>query len=93
MNIHVGNLASGTTGEDLLKAFTPYGEVTSVRVLTEKRSFGNMVGPSKGYAFLRMPDHARAQVAVEALDRHELGGTRWTVMEARPRRLYGRRLP
>jgi cold-inducible RNA-binding protein len=90
MNIHVGNLASGTTQEDLLKAFSPYGEVSSVRVLTEKRSFGKLVGHSKGYAFLRMPDNARARAAVEALDRHELGGTRWTVTEARPRRLYGR---
>jgi len=92
MNIHVSNLSSGTTGKDLLKAFSVYGEVSSVRVLTERRSLGKMVGPSRGYAFLRMPDNSQARAAVKGLDRHTAGGTSWTVVEARPRLLSGRRL-
>ena len=93
MNIHVSNLSADTTQEDLRKAFAAHGDVSSAVVLTEERSFGTMVGPSKGYGFIVMPDTVRARAAVVALDRHELRGSAWTVQQARPRRVFGRRLP
>ena len=37
MDIYVGNLAYATTDEGLKAAFAAYGEVTSARVVTERR--------------------------------------------------------
>jgi len=93
MNIHIGNLSADTTKEDLLQVFRAHGEVSSAAVLTEMRRSGEMVGPSKGYGFVVMPDNVRARSAIAALDSHELRGSSWRVQQARPRRVFGRRLP
>jgi RNA recognition motif-containing protein len=92
MNIHVSNLSAATTQEDLRKAFAAHGDVSSAAVLTEERHFGQMTGPSKGYGFVVMTDNVRARAAVAALDHHEHQGSAWTVQQARPRRVHGRRL-
>jgi RNA recognition motif-containing protein len=93
MNIHVSNLSADTTREELRKAFAAHGDVSSAEVLTEERRFGRMVGPSKGYGFVVMPDSVRARAAIAALDRHELRGSVWNVKQARSRLAFGRRLP
>ena len=87
MDIHVSNLSADTTQEDLRKAFSAHGKVSSAAVLTEERRFGQKTGPSKGYGFVIMPDNVTARAAVAALDRHELRGSSWTVQQARPRRI------
>lgn len=43
MNIYIGNLAYQATEDDLRKAFESFGEVTSVRIITDKLS-----GKSRG---------------------------------------------
>jgi RNA recognition motif-containing protein len=91
MNIHVSNLSAATTQADLRKAFAVHGDVASVAVLTEERHFGKMTGASKGYGFVIMPDTVRARAAVAALDHHDHQGSTWTVRQARPRRVHGRR--
>ena len=91
MNIHVSNLSPDATCEDLKKAFAAHGEVSSVTILTEKMSLGRRVGPSRGMAFVAMPDRAGGLAAIAALDRHEIRGRSMTVLEARPRRVFGRR--
>ena len=93
MDIHVSNLSADTTREDLRKAFAVHGKVSSADVLTEERHFGKNVGVSKGYGFVIMPDNIRARAAIAALNRHELQGSAWTVQQARPRRVFGRRRP
>ena len=51
MEIYVGSLAYSVTEDDLKEAFTPFGEVSGVRLLRDKLS-----GKSKGFGFVEMPD-------------------------------------
>ena len=80
MEIYVGNLAYATTDESLKAAFAAYGEVTAVRVVTDR-----MTGRSKGFGFVTMPDAAQAQAAIDALNGHELDGRTVRVNESQPK--------
>ena len=80
MEIYVGNLAYATTDDGLKAAFAQYGEVTAVRVVTDR-----MTGRSKGFGFVTMPDAAQAQAAIDALNGHELDGRTVRVNESQPR--------
>lgn len=80
MEIYVGNLAYATTDEGLKAAFAAYGEVTAVRVVTDR-----MTGRSKGFGFVTMPDAAQAQAAIDALNGHELDGRTVRVNESQPK--------
>ncbi len=48
MEIYVGSLPYSVTEDDLKEAFTPFGEVSSVRLLRDKLS-----GKSKGFGLLK----------------------------------------
>ena len=80
MNIYVGNLSYEATEEDLRHAFEDFGQVESVKIITDKYS-----GQSKGFGFVEMPDKAEAQSAIEGLNGKELRGRMLKVNEARPR--------
>ena len=80
MEIYVGNLAYATTDDGLKAAFSQYGEVTAVRVVTDR-----MTGRSKGFGFVTMPDAAQAQAAIDALNGHELDGRTVRVNESQPK--------
>lgn len=80
MNIYVGNLPYGTTGDDLRELFAPYGEVASASVIMDKFS-----GRSKGFGFVEMPTQAEAEAAIKALNESDLSGRNIRVNEARPR--------
>ena len=80
MEIYVGNLAYATTDDGLKAAFAAYGEVTAVRVVTDR-----MTGRSKGFGFVTMPDAAQAQAAIDALNGHELDGRTVRVNESQPK--------
>jgi cold-inducible RNA-binding protein len=80
MEIYVGNLAYATTDDGLKAAFAQYGEVTAVRVVTDR-----MTGRSKGFGFVTMPDAAQAQAAIDALNGHELDGRTVRVNESQPK--------
>ena len=80
MEIYVGNLAYATTDEGLRSAFSQYGEVTAVRVVTDR-----MTGRSKGFGFVTMPDATQAQAAIDALNGHELDGRTVRVNESQPK--------
>ena len=80
MEIYVGNLAYATTDEGLKSAFAAFGEVTAVRVVTDR-----MTGRSKGFGFVTMPDAAQAQAAIDALNGHELDGRTVRVNESQPK--------
>lgn len=80
MNIYVGNLSYEVTEGDLQEAFEAFGQVESVKIITDKYS-----GRSKGFGFVEMSDKAEAQSAIEGLNDKELKGRTLNVNEARPR--------
>jgi len=85
VNIYVGNLSSEATEEDLRGAFEAFGQVTSVKIITDKYT-----GASRGFAFVEMPTKAEAEKAITGLNGNELKGRTLNVNEARPRREGGR---
>jgi RNA recognition motif-containing protein len=84
MNIFVGNLAFATTEEELSQVFESYGEVASVRIMTDRDT-----GRSRGFGFVEMPDSMEAQSAIDGLNGTSLGGRQLTINEARPREGQG----
>ncbi len=81
MNIYVGNLPFRTTGDELERLFSEYGQVDSSSVITDRDT-----GRSRGFGFVEMVDDAEARRAIEELDGHDLDGRRLRVNEAKPRR-------
>ncbi len=80
MNIYVGNVAFTATEDQLTELFTEYGEVNSVKIITDKFS-----GRSKGFAFVEMPNENEAKEALNALNGLEINGRNLSVTEARPK--------
>lgn len=80
MNIYVGNLSFDTTEEDLRKAFTAFGEVTSVNLIKDKYS-----GKSRGFAFVEMASNEAGQAAIQGLHESDLQGRKLNVNVAKPR--------
>ncbi|MFH1103274.1 MAG: RNA-binding protein [Pseudomonadota bacterium] len=61
--LYVGNLAYGTTEDDLRTLFSQAGPVTSVALIKDRET-----GRSKGFAFVEMENQADAQKAVDMLN-------------------------
>ena len=80
MNIYVGSLSREVTEDDLLEAFKEFGQVESVKIITDRVS-----GESKGFGFVEMPAEAEAQSAINGLNGKELKGGTLKVNESRPR--------
>ncbi len=81
MNIYVGNISWDLTEEDLKGAFEPHGQVSSVKIITDK-----FTGRSRGFAFVEMPEKTEAETAINNLNGKELKGREIVVNEARPRK-------
>ena len=77
-NLYVGNLAFGTTTDDLRDLFAQYGNVKSAQVVMDRET-----GRSRGFGFVEMNDGAEA--AIDALNGKEFQGRSLAVNEARPR--------
>ncbi len=80
MNIYVGNLSWDISNEQLQDLFTPYGEVSSARIVTDK--FKN--NRSKGFGFIEMPNDEEAKQAIDAMNDQEVMGRKLIVNEAKP---------
>jgi len=80
MDIYVGNLSYDATEEDLKKMFEEFGEIESVKIITDRYS-----GRSKGFGFVGMPNDEEAKAAIDALNGKEMMGREIKVNEARPR--------
>ena len=80
MNIYVSNLGFNVKDEDLKQFFTPYGEVTSAKIISDK-----FTGQSRGFGFVEMSDNEAAKKAIAELDQANVEGRAIKVMEARPK--------
>lgn len=79
-NIFVGNLSFQTTQDDLFAAFSQYGNVERVNIITDRDT-----GQSRGFAFVEMTESGAAHNAISALNGAELRGRAMNVNEARPK--------
>lgn len=77
--MYVSNLDFQVTNEDLKSMFSKYGEVTSVKVITDRET-----GRSRGFAFVEMADEA-AEKAMRELDGTQAEGRAISVSKAKPR--------
>ena len=86
MQIYVGNMNYRTTEEALEGLFAQYGEVQSVKIITDRET-----GRAKGFAFITMNDDAAAKTAIEELNEKEFESRTLRINEAKPREERPRR--
>lgn len=79
-NIYVGNLSFQTSREDLTAAFSQYGNVERVNIVTDRDS-----GQPRGFAFIEMTERRDAETAISVLNGTDLNGRAINVNEARPK--------
>lgn len=79
MKIFIGNLNFQTTEEQLQNLFTPFGEVESVKIITDKFS-----GRSRGFGFVEMQNQEQAQKAINELNDYLLNSRQMVVNESKP---------
>lgn len=83
MNIYVGNLTYEATENDVRTLFETFGEVTSVKIITDKYT-----GQSRGIGFIEMTNKKEALAAISDLNDKELKGRALKVNEAQPKKTY-----
>jgi len=69
------------SSDDLRNLFSPFGEVSSAKIVTDK--FNN--DRSKGFGFVEMADDDAAKAAIAALHDTEVLGRKIVVNESTPR--------
>ncbi|MDP6100262.1 MAG: RNA-binding protein [Dehalococcoidia bacterium] len=80
MNIYVGNLSYEMTEEELREEFAAFGDVESVRLITDRDS-----GRPKGFGFVDMLSDSEGQAAIDALNGKNVKGRAMNVNVSRPR--------
>ncbi|MBX2814278.1 MAG: RNA-binding protein [Myxococcales bacterium] len=83
--LFVGGLSFNTTDDSLIHAFSPHGEVTEAKVITDRDT-----GRSRGFGFVTFANSEDAQRATEAMDGVDLDGRTIRVNEANERPPRGR---
>jgi RNA recognition motif-containing protein len=81
MKIFVGSLPYKVEEADLQELFEAYGEVSSVKIITDRET-----GRSKGFGFVEMTDDESAQKAIDGLNGTEIGGRTVAVSQAEERK-------
>ena len=79
MSMYVGNLPFSADSTSLQSLFSPYGEVISARVMSDRET-----GRSRGFGFVEMQS-ADAKNAISSLDGNEFEGRKLRVNEAEKR--------
>jgi cold-inducible RNA-binding protein len=84
-NLFVGNLSFQTTQDELLAAFSQFGNVERVNIVTDRET-----GQPRGFAFVEMTEKRDADTAISQLNGADLNGRTMNVNEARPKPEGGR---
>lgn len=79
MNIYVGNLAFSVEEDELKDTFTEFGNVASVKIITDRFS-----GKSRGFGFIEMENKDDVEKAISEANGALLQGKAIIVNEARP---------
>ena len=79
MNIYVANISFRAREQDLKELFEQYGEVSSVKVVTDRET-----GRSRGFGFAEMPNDSEGKQAIAQLNGVDFQGRNLVVNEARP---------
>ena len=82
--LYVGNLSFNTSEDTLRDAFGHFGEVTDVRIVTDRET-----GRSRGFAFVTMADPSNASQAMSQLNGAMIDGRDLRVSEAEERQQGG----
>lgn len=69
MNIYIGNLNYNVEEDELRNIFSEYGEVVSVKIITDRET-----GRPKGFAFVEMADDEAGKRAISQLNGKEVLG-------------------
>ncbi len=80
MKLYVGNLSYSTTEAALKTAFSEFGAVDSVSLITDRET-----GRAKGFGFVEMSNADEAKAAIEGLNGKQLDSRAIVVNEARPK--------
>ncbi len=86
MSIFVGNLPFRAEREDVIRLFSPYGEVLNCSLPLERDT-----GRKRGFAFIEMADEAIESTAIDGLQGTELMGRPLRINKAEPRGSGGSR--
>ena len=78
--LYVGNLSFNSSEGTIHEAFSAYGQVDSVHLVTDRDT-----GQPRGFGFVEMADATAAQNAIDGLNGAMLDGRSLNVNEARPR--------
>ena len=84
-SLYVGNLPWSATQEGVESLFSPYGEVLSVKLVSDRET-----GRARGFGFVEMED-ADAINAIAALDGKEFDGRALRINKAEPKKPAPRR--
>jgi cold-inducible RNA-binding protein len=79
-NLYVGNLSYDTTEDTLRTLFAEFGEIESVRLITDRYT-----GRPRGFAFVEMATEEAAQAAISALNGKQVDDREIKVDNAKPR--------
>jgi RNA recognition motif-containing protein len=82
--LYVGNLSFNTNAEGVRTAFTQFGNVSDVHLVTDRET-----GRSRGFAFVTMGTTEEAAKAIEGMDGKTLDGRPLRVNEAEQRQQRG----
>ena len=84
--LYVGNLSFNTNTDTVRDAFSQYGEVTDVHLVTDRQT-----GQPRGFGFVTMGTTQAAQAAIAAMNGTSLDGRDLRVNEAEERQGGGDR--
>ena len=82
--LYVGNLSFNATNETVRSAFSAFGEVTDVHVVSDRET-----GQSRGFGFVTMGTNEQAQKAIAEMNGAMLDGRALKVNEAEERGARG----